>query len=137
MDKIDELRLTLTNAAELTNPTTGSVRLVSRSVLDLYRHMEDRTGQPFNHTVGDMPPPAMTLAETIEHCGLNNGHDDDTRETNARQVFQLISGTELPETHSPLPFIEDLFKGYDSSYDADELHQALVDAIAKMPATVG
>lgn len=58
MDKNHELRATLERAAGLTNPTTGTVRLVCRSSLDLYEAKQHHTGQPFSRATGGVPPPA-------------------------------------------------------------------------------
>lgn len=135
MNQAEQLRTTLERAADMINPATGTVRLVSRSVLDLFQIMQRRTGQPFNHTIGGVPPPNLTVSELIEHCGIENGHDEATRLLNARQTFQLLTGRELPETHNPLPFIDDLFM--ERGLDSNDLHQAIADAISRLPEPAG
>ena len=129
MPSNDQMRDLLIDAADLTDPDAGSVRLVSCSVLDLLQQMEQRTGQLFSHAVGDDPPPsAMTVAETIEHCGIARGHDEDTRRATARRAYELLVGKTLPETHNPGPFIDDIYR--EGWLDSGQMHALMVAAVA-------
>ena len=83
-----EYALTLTDNS---NDQISQVRIVYVSVLDILRHLENRTAQEFPHHRGsNLHPQALTLSQLIEHCGITQRLSPQQRRE-ALTYFRLLA----------------------------------------------
>ena len=110
-----EFALSLTYSSKNIIP---QVRIVYVSVLDLYRQMENRTGQEFPHHLGpSLHPRALTLSQLIEHCALFH-HLSPQKRSEALVYFRLLAtGSDAGPAHKAGHFIDYFVREHPLEHD--------------------